>query len=112
MLPVRREHVAVSEWLATNTAADATVAAAEIGRIGSFSDRTMVDYLGLLDRRSVPHVAQADWTWWVQELRPDYWVADRNIQFTPDAAVQGDPAFNAAYAPVMATEHLMVYRRR
>ena len=112
MLPIRQEHVAVSEWLATNTAADATVAAAEIGRIGSFSDRTMVDYLGLLDRRAVPHVAQADWDWWVQELRPDYWVADGNAEFTPDAAVKSNPAFNAAYLPVMATEHLTVYQRR
>jgi hypothetical protein len=88
------------------------VAAAEIGRIGSFSDRTMVDYLGLLDRRAVPHVAQADWDWWVQELRPDYWVADGNAEFTPDAAVKSNPAFNAAYLPVMATEHLTVYQRR
>lgn len=39
---------AVGEWLAENTAADATVGALEVGMIGFFSQRPMIDFAGLL----------------------------------------------------------------
>jgi hypothetical protein len=112
MLPVRQEHAQVGAWLATNTPPHATVAAAEIGRIGSFSDRTMVDYLGLLDSAAVPHLKQADWSWWIEDIRPDYWVADGNPEFTPDDQVRNNPALGVGYVEVMATDHLIVYQRR
>ena len=112
MLPVRRQQVEVGRWLSANTPASATVASAELGRIGAISERTMVDYLGLLDAAAVPHLERADWTWWVDELRPDYWVADRNPDFTPDAQVRTSAALERAYVPVMTTEHVVVYQRR
>ena len=55
----------------------------------------MVDYLGLLDQDAVPHIAARDFTWWVTELHPDYWVTDR-APWGPNDAVLADPAFQSA----------------
>ena len=112
MRPVRHEQAEVGAWLAANTPANATVAAAELGRIGVYSDRTMVDYLGLLDATALPYLKQSDWTWWVDELRPDYWVADRSPGFTPDERVLNSPVLDPAYVQVWETDHLLVFERR
>lgn len=70
---------AVGEWLRTNTSANASVGALEVGIIGYYAQRHMVDFAGLIQ----PEVAlqlQRDTTyedaaiWAVGQYRPDYLV--------------------------------------
>jgi arabinofuranosyltransferase len=59
-------------WLAANTAHDASVGYFEIGRIGYYADRRMIDPLGLIDPAIAPSVARNDLTWAYRTYQPDY----------------------------------------
>lgn len=68
---------AVGDWLAQNTPKDASVGVLEVGMIGYFSQRSMVDFAGLIQ----PEVADQMQTattyddtalWAVQNYQPDY----------------------------------------
>jgi hypothetical protein len=112
----RVQYEEVGTWLAAHAPEGATVAAAEIGRVGYFSDRTVVDYLGLLDERANEHVRTGNWRWWLDEYRPDYWMTFRpdgtEGNWKVDATVRDDARFRALYRPVMQTADLVVYERR
>jgi len=67
----------VGRWLASNTPPDATVAVGDVGAIGYYSGRTIIDILGLIDR----HIARTPGalhlkndTAYVMELKPDFLV--------------------------------------
>jgi hypothetical protein len=68
---------AVGEWLAVNTPADARVGALEIGIIGYFSQRPIVDFAGLI-QPDVADLMQTDTTyddtalWAVKTYKPEY----------------------------------------
>lgn len=62
------------DWLRRNTPRNATVASAEIGVIGWSSRRTIIDFLGLLDERSVDDLKNKDLTSWIYRTKPDYFV--------------------------------------
>jgi hypothetical protein len=70
---------AVGEWLAHNTPLDADVGSLEVGIIGYFAQRTMVDYAGLI-QPEVADVMDEDTTysdtaiWAVAKYQPDYLV--------------------------------------
>jgi len=70
---------AIGEWLNANTLSEETVGALEVGIIGYFAQRPMVDFAGLLQ----PQIAQQLTTgtdyedaavWAVESYRPDYLV--------------------------------------
>jgi hypothetical protein len=69
----------VGEWLARNIPADARVGALEIGMIGYFSQRSVVDFAGLI-QPDVADQMQTDTTyddtalWAVQTYKPEYLV--------------------------------------
>lgn len=66
------EYVAAGRWLHDHAAPDATVGYYEIGFIGYYSDRRIVDSLGLVDPGVPPHVAKQDLAWAFRERRPTY----------------------------------------
>jgi hypothetical protein len=85
-------------WLAENTPAGATVGASEVGIIGYFSGRPMVDFLGLLDNDVARALARHDPGWALYARQPDYLVlSDVNPIFGFD--IYRDPWFQAAYTP-------------
>jgi hypothetical protein len=55
-----------------NTLPDASVGYYEIGYIGFYGHRRMVDPLGLIDPAVSPAVARRDFTWALRERRPDF----------------------------------------
>jgi hypothetical protein len=113
-LEVYRE---IGEWLRAETPAGATVGALEVGIIGYYSRRNMVDFAGLIQ----PEVAaQLDSTggysnsatWVIQEQQPDYVV----LQQPALAEVAAADWFQAAYVPELrlpgiGTLWMAVYRR-
>ena len=72
--PDARYHTyrAAGEWLAGNTAQEASVGMVEIGMVGYFSDRRIVDVCGLVDPAVGPHLASGDVTWPLRHYSPDY----------------------------------------
>lgn len=62
----------VGGWLRHHTPPSSVVAAWEIGAIGYYSERPILDYLGLITPAAQEYVARGDYSWWVRERPPDY----------------------------------------
>ncbi len=93
----------VGEWLREHTPEDALVGVTEVGVIGYYAHRRMVDFLGLIR----PAVAQAlqdgNIQWALLYYQPDYVVLTRvNPLYSYD--VRADEWFKAAYMPVQIFE--------
>lgn len=111
-------YVDVGEWLKDHTPSDSSVATIEIGVIGFFSDRTIVDTMGLVSPEMVGHLES-----WLQTLQfainhywPDYAVA---LEGTAWGGVIHSRWFREAYVLETEIENLAnpdapmtIYRRR
>ena len=70
---------AAGNWLAENTPHDASVGALEVGIIGFFAQRPMIDFAGLIQpevagRFNYGSTYEDAAVWAVKEFRPDYLV--------------------------------------
>ena len=63
---------AVALWLRENTSAVDTIATGEIGTIAYYSDRTVIDLLGLTAAQVGDHMKRNDYEWAIEFYRPDY----------------------------------------
>ena len=63
------------KWIDQHTPPNAHVAAVEIGILGWYSNRYIVDVIGLVTPKNAVHVAHRDLISWLAEDRPDYIVA-------------------------------------
>ncbi|MFW6116548.1 MAG: hypothetical protein ACOC6F_02370 [bacterium] len=111
-------YVQVGEWLRDHTPLDSSVATIEIGVIGFYSDRTIVDTMGLVSPEMVGHLDT-----WLQTLQfalnyywPDYAVV---LEGTAWGGVIREPWFREAYVLETKVENLgdpdaplRIYRRR
>jgi hypothetical protein len=75
---------ATGEWLAANTAPENTVGALEVGIIGFYARRPMVDFAGLINpdvaRQFNPQTTYADSALWaLEQYRPDYVVLQEGL---------------------------------
>lgn len=59
-------------WLNKNTAADSKIAMAEIGIVGFFSDRYIIDILGLTSPGNAELIGQGDVKSWILKYPADY----------------------------------------
>lgn len=100
-----------SGWVRENTDPAASVAATEIGVIGYRTDRPIVDYLGLLDERSVDELRDGDLASWLARRRPDYWVV-HNPAWPQELPALGTRELAERYEIVEQTDTFTVYRRR
>jgi len=62
----------VGQWLNCETTPLATVGFFEIGYMGYYSERYMVDPVGLVQSDVSEHVARGDFTWAYKTYQPDY----------------------------------------
>jgi 4-amino-4-deoxy-L-arabinose transferase-like glycosyltransferase len=92
--PRSQLYVSVGEWLAAHTSENASVGAEEVGFLGYYSKRRIVDFVGLLQPEVAPRRAAGDNLWAVQTYRPDYIVAMPAWL----AAVGADPWVQERYA--------------
>jgi len=91
----------IGEWLDANTDADATVGALEVGIIGYYAGRTMIDFAGLIQPEVAQQLGKATTyaeptAWAIQALAPDYVVLHREAF----AGVAESDWFAASYEPV------------
>jgi hypothetical protein len=93
--PMIGVYEAAGRWLHDNTPPDASVGYYEIGFVGYYSERRMVDPLGLVDPGIPPHVAAGDLGWAFRERRPDYIL--RKPEPLPLNSFADEPWFAAEY---------------
>jgi hypothetical protein len=113
-----RAYRAAGEWLAANTAVTETVGVTEVGIMGYFSRRPMLDFLGLLDDDVSDALARGDMRWAMHARQPDT-VALSTVNPTYAYNVYEDAWFQAAYEPLTTIPasgfwggDLTIYRRR
>ena len=94
----------VAGWLRAGTPATATVGLLEVGTVGYYADRHVIDFYGLIQPDVAQHLGVNDQRWGVIHYQPDYIVA---LPWWL-AAWRGDPWFQATYTPVYT---LPVYPR-
>jgi hypothetical protein len=116
MAGFRDQYAEAGRWIRAHSPEGATVAGSEIGRVGYFSEREMVDYLGLLDSQANEHVRRGEWDWWLDVYRPDFWVTYRPDSpagnWVVETSVRDSAELAASYEPVMRTQDLVVFQRR
>ncbi|MBN1964989.1 MAG: hypothetical protein JW910_10095, partial [Anaerolineae bacterium] len=106
MLPVVDWQVyrEAGEWLRDNTPPEATVGVAEVGQVGFYAERTMTDYLGLLQPEVADALARGDVYAWLPAQLPDYLVFQR-FRGRPlvlyNRTLDADAWFLASYQPVV-----------
>jgi hypothetical protein len=88
----------VGRWLSKNTPRRASVATREVGVIGYYSDRVILDYLGLVTPAS-SRVARREYTWWLRAHRPDY-VVTWSPPIAQEETIVHDPDFVRNYRPL------------
>ena len=103
-------YIEVSSWLRQNTSTSAKVAATEIGIIGWFSQRPIIDYLGLLSVESALSLKQKDLTAWIYRNTPDYYVVHVPPWFF-EGPVVSLFWFRVAFQKVYETHGVAVFRR-
>lgn len=59
-------------WLKANTAPTAKVAMVEIGVAGFYSDRYIIDILGLVNPNNARYIGERRFEQWLQDYHPDY----------------------------------------
>lgn len=72
---------AVGVWLRENTPPDSSVGTLEIGNIGWYSERPVVDVLGLVNEENADFIAEQDVYGWLTVYQPD--VIVRLVPVTP-----------------------------
>jgi arabinofuranosyltransferase len=136
VLPALKRHNYLSQnyeelglWFRDNAAPEATIAISDVGAVGYFSQRRILDMFGLID----PHIAQlrgrmhykADPAY-VLSRRPDYIVVvslndegdGYSFQRIPDYAIHKRPEFHEQYEMIRKVpqywqnEFVLVYRRK
>ncbi len=82
---VREDYKQFGEWIAQNTPAGASIALAEIGTVGWYSDRRIIDILGLVTRGNADLIAEGDYHSWLASHPPDYILASEPPRFFESA---------------------------
>jgi hypothetical protein len=105
-------------WLRDHTPVDAVVGVTEVGIIGYYAERTMVDFLGLLEPEVAQALGRGDLYWALLRYQPDY-LALTAISPLYAYDLRADPWFQVAYAPLQTFSDprfwgspVTVYQRR
>lgn len=78
---VREDYKQFGEWIAENTPDEASIALAEIGTVGWYSERRIIDILGLVTSGNADFVAEGDYYGWLESHPPDYILAREPPRF-------------------------------
>ena len=92
-------YIQAGKWLAVNTTHEQTIGFCELGYVGWYCDRKMVDPLGLVHEGLDRHVSAGNFGYAYKKRKPDY-ILDCpvfNLLFAPDHTLDW---IRANYAPV------------
>jgi hypothetical protein len=88
-------------WLREHTPPSAQIGVAEIGQLGYWAERPMVDYLGLLQPELANALARRDVYWWLPHALPDYLVlSGTEGEALYSYSLEGDLWFHSTYREI------------
>ena len=108
--PRYRIYRTAGEWLAENTPANATVGMVEIGIVGFYSDRYIVDVCGLITPTVGPHVAAGDVSWPIRTYRPDFMLLHDPLWASLESPIASAPWFRESYECIRTFDGPRPYR--
>ena len=91
-------YVKSGEWLKANTPPNASVAMVEVGTVGWYADRRIIDILGLTNPYNADFIAKGDADSWPIHYQPDYILIHNPLWIHETIAKPLEDA--GAYAPV------------
>jgi hypothetical protein len=108
---INRLHVAMGEWLSMHTAPADTIATNDIGAIGFFSGRRVIDLEGLVTPAVLPYRAERAYVSFVERERPAWLVIFP--EWYPELAARTDLFHEVSHITVphvsAAHDSLVVY---
>jgi|DewCreStandDraft_1066081.scaffolds.fasta_scaffold02044_13 hypothetical protein len=110
---VNSEMVAAAEWLREHTPPEALVAAHDIGAIGYYADRPLIDLAGLVTPEVIPFMRdEARLKAFIQAQKAAYLVTFPGWypQLTADPCFRPVYQSTAGWSPGAGGEHMVVYR--
>lgn len=66
------DYAAIGNWLKNNTPINATIAMVEIGTVGWYADRNIIDILGLVSPHNADYIGKREFSGWLKHYQPDY----------------------------------------
>ncbi len=107
----------VGKWLASETPHDASVGLVEIGIVGYYSNRRVVDVCGLITPGVGPHMASGDIAWPIRTHRPDYVLLHDPLWTSLEGPIASAAWFQEGYERVRTFDadepyRLALYRRK
>jgi hypothetical protein len=104
--------VATARWVAANTPAEALIAAHDIGALGYFGRRHILDMAGLVSPQVIPFIRdEGRLSGWLDQEGASYLVTFPNWYPGLSASRQSQPVFvtGAPYSPAAGGENMTVY---
>jgi hypothetical protein len=110
---INSEMVTTARWIKQNTPADSLIAAHDIGAIGYFGERKLIDLAGLISPEVIPFIRD-------EEKLEDY-INVRGVDYLiifpgwyPNLQRWGEPVFktNGIFAPTAGGENMVVYQKK
>lgn len=106
----------IGMWLKENTPADASVAMVEIGTVGWYADRTVIDILGLVNEHNADYIGERNFYGWLTHYAPNYilrhepiWPHEQSVTFLEEVqAYLPAPGFSLpGYVMLVRHEELL-----
>lgn len=110
---IESEMVATARWVAQNTPPEARIAAHDIGALGYFADRQILDLAGLVSPEVIPFIRdEIQLAGFLEEQRADYLITFPG--WYPALVRQAEMIFttNGLFSPDAGGENMAVYRWR
>jgi hypothetical protein len=85
---IRDDYRRIGIWVRENTPENASIALAEIGTVGWYSERRIVDILGLITPRNAHFVGKQDFESWAEYYRPELILVHRPPRIFEKAAIK------------------------
>jgi hypothetical protein len=108
---IESEMVAAAHWVAENTEPGSLIGAHDIGALGYFGDRELVDLAGLVSPEVIPFIRDESRLGnYLDEQAADYLVTFPG--WYPDLVARSTLVYqtNKQYSPEMGGENMAVYR--
>ncbi len=108
---IESEMVAAANWIAANTPGDALIAAHDIGALGYFGNRSLLDLAGLISPDIIPFIRD--------ESRIAAYLDEKDVDYLmtfpdwyPDLVKKGTLIFDTEgkFSPAIGGENMQIYR--
>jgi arabinofuranosyltransferase len=100
--PLLQIYEQAGRWLNTHTEPTATIGYFEIGYLGYYAHRHIIDPLGLLDPAIPPHIAKLDFLWAYREHPPAYILEQSTNSY---GGIRKEEWFTRDYHPIQTFTH-------